>query len=179
MFGLTWGATRSDVKARFAGLEVQSEMDQAVTWPMEVLSARLFQEDAFLPTAMSAEPGSEGGKGHEAVFSFVHDRLVAIYLSFGYAFEMIGQNPDTLSDQAMAAFARAEAALLIHEMNARYGLPGLTSEHAMRQGTMQIVLAAHYTLDDGTAVNLMFGHDAGALSGALRYLSPAEQMRGV
>lgn len=179
MFGLQWAHSRATVRARFDGMDPSADTENALIWPTDVLSDRLFTEDAFLPTAMSTGPGPSGKKGHEAVFNFIDDKLVAICIGFGFPFEMIGQNPDTLGDQAMAAFARAEMALLLHEMAARYGLPGLITEGHMRQGRTHLVMAAHYVLDDGTPISVSFGHDGGALVGELRYLSPAEQTRGV
>jgi len=100
-------------------------------------------------------------------------------VAFGYPFETVGQDPDRLSEQAMAAIARAEATQLLHEMAVRYGLPGLVTEGPMRDGSLHIVLAAHYVLPDGTAIALSFGHDVGALAGRLRYLAPAERSVGL
>ena len=175
MFGCAWGDDRAKVMARFSGVAAVEEPDRVI-YPWSAISAQLVAQDGFVPTGLQ---GSDDRTQDELVFIFAGDGLAAINLNFGYGFERLGQDPDRLSDQAMAILARAEFAGLLHEMGARYGAPQILQEHPMRQGPLQAVGAAHYMRSDNTAIRLMFGHDGGALVGQMRYLAPASANIGV
>lgn len=169
MFGLSWGSDQAAARARFDGIAPIEQTPHALVYRLGSVAERLWQEDAFCPTAICSAPEREGD---EVVLNFLDGRLAAGFVRFGYGFEMIGQSSETLSDMAMAAFARTELQQLVLEISGRYGPPVLFTEAPMRTGKWQPVGAAMFDTGGGGLVHLLFGHDHGALAGELRYQGP-------
>ncbi len=170
MFGLSWGADQASVKARFEGIAPSEEREHVLIYPLGAVAEKLWNEGAFCPTAICSGPGRANDT---VVLNFQNGQLAAGFVSFGYAYEMIGLKSENLSEQAMTAFARTELQQLIHELSARYGAPQLFTESNMRSGTMNPVGAALFHSPQSGSVHLMFGHDGAGFTGELRYQSPA------
>lgn len=108
--------------------------------------------------------------GDEVMFDFANDCLQAVLVRFGYAFDAIGQDPDTLSEQAMSAHASAELHKLLIDFTTKYGAPTYFSEKQNRAGTIHAQGTALFGPIDGSMVQLIFGHDGGSsLLGEIRY----------
>lgn len=169
MLGLAWGTGQAEVRRHLAPLTPVEADPTTLIFPLAPVAERLVSAGAFCPTALNT--GSERG-GDMLILSFIEDALVAGLVRFGYAFETIGQASDTLSEMAMAAFARAELQLLVLEMAGRYGAPVLFTEAFMRREKWHPVGAALFEAEDGALVQVLFGHDGGALTGEIRHQGP-------
>ena len=176
MFGLPWGSDQASVKTRFDGVAPVEEHAHVLVYPLGAIADRLWSENAFCPTAIGSGAGRDGD---QVVLNFLDDGLVAGFVRFGYSFEMIEQNSDTLSDQAMAAFARAELQQLVFEMSSRYGPPVLFTESPMRAGRWHPVGAAMFDAAEAGLVHVLFGHDHAGLTGELRYQAPIQSSDGI
>ena len=176
MFGLPWGSDQAAVKVRLEGIAPVEEHPHVLIYPMEEIADRLWKENAFCPTALCSGPGRDGD---QVVLNFLDGMLVAGSIRFGYGFEMIGQSTETLSEQAMAAFARCELQQMIFEMSSRYGPPVLFTESHMRSGRWFPVGAAMFDAGKIGMVHVLFGHDGGMLIGELRYQSPITDTNGL
>lgn len=169
MFGLSWGYDRAEVRGHFAPLTPVDEDPATLIFPLAPLVERTLSAGAFCPTALLN--GSEREAGF-LTLSFIEDALVAGLVRFGYAFETIGQASETLSEMAMAAFARAELQRLVLEMAGRYSAPVLFTEASMRKEKWYPVGSALFEAEDGALVQVIYGHDGGALTGEIRYQGP-------
>ena len=175
MLGVAWGTDRDTVKARFPGLAPAAETADALSYPLEAVAARLRDEGSFCPSRIGASPER---MGDELAFIFIEDRLAAGFARFGYGFEAIGQATETLSEQAMSAFARAEFHGLVFEFTARHGTAAQVTEHPMRSGNLQVLGVALFDTGPQGLVQLAFGHDGGWLVGELRYQAPIDGRGG-
>lgn len=175
MFGLSWGADRAAVKARLDGIAPAEDQAHVLIYPLGAVADRLWTEGAFCPTAVCSGPGRAND---QVVLNFQNDQLAAGYVSFGYAFEMIGLKSEALSEQAMTAYARTELQQLVHEFSARYGPPALFTESTMRASGMTPVGAALFHTGDNGSLHVLFGFDGSGFAGELRYQSPAQGSDG-
>ena len=176
MFGLSWSSDQAAAKQRFPNAAPLEDHPHVLVYPLDSIADALWKENAFCPTAICSGPGREGD---QLVLNYVDGGLVAGFLRFGYGFEIIGQSSDTLSDMAMAAFARAELQQLIFEMSSRYGPPVVFTESAMRSGNWHPVGAAMFDAGADGMVHLLFGHDHSGLMGELRYQMPVTDPSGI
>ena len=176
MFGLTWGDDQAAVQSRFAGITPVAQSEHEVEWLLFDIAARLVAEQAFLPTMMDSAPDRDGDR---VSMMFVDGALVSTRITYGYGFDGIGQDSDTLSNQAMAAFARAEWADLLRQMASRYGAPEMYLEGPARMGTWYLVGSALYIRPDGSPMSLRFGHDAMGLVGYLTASAPSASTMGL
>lgn len=172
MLGLSWGAGPDAVRGRLAGL-TPDVSGNAMIWPLTAVTDRLAAEETAVPEAIAASDRD----GDALRCRFKAKRLVGIEADFGYRFEAIGQNPDTLSDQAMAAIARSEWSKLLHQMSTRYGAPATLADTQARAGTFQIVGWA-LIVGQGTAIRVSFGHDVRGLAGEISYLPQVSSEAG-
>lgn len=172
MLGLSWGSSPDDAKGRFQGLEPE---DQGLTvrWRLDALVDRLALEGTSVPDAIGATDRS----GDLLTARFVDQKLVSLDACFGYRFESIGQNPDALSDQAMAAIARSEWGLFAQQLSTRYGAPAALSDGPARAGAHQITAWALFVTET-TVLRAVFGHDVRGLAGHLSYLPTHDDSRG-
>lgn len=176
MLGLSWGAGQAQVMLRFDGL-VPLEQDQRVlSYRMSAVAGRLFDEGAFCPTALAVERDEDSDR---MTFNFIDGGLATIFASFGYSFEMIGLRSETLGEQAMAAFARAEMQQLVLEMSGKYGAPAHMTSANMRSGKMHPVGAVMFDAGQDGLIHILFGHDGGGLAGELRYQPPFSDRNGI
>lgn len=174
-FGLAWGARRSDVRGRFPGLRTAAEAEHALVYPLASVAELIWAQGGFCPAAFLSAPER---LGDEIVLNFANEGLQSVFLRFGYSFESIGQDTDTLSDQAMSAHAKSELQQMILELAVRYGAPSLFTDTPMRDGTLHVHGCALFALDDGGAIQIKFGHDGAALAGTVRYQAPAVAKAG-
>ena len=166
LFGLVWGASRSEVRSRFQDTRPVADEERALVYRLASLVCTVSTAGGLFPSAMLS--GSDR-PGDEAVFGFSRDRLVSVQLGFSYGFGEIGQDPDALSEQAMSAFARAEMHRAVFEFASRYGPPALLSEVPNRRGRLHVQGTALFGTEVGP-VQLVFGHDGGSfLAGEVRY----------
>ena len=170
LFGLTWGADQKAALNRFRGLAPVAQSDEQIEWLLFDIAERLLSERAFLPTQMRSAPERDADR---VLLSFEERGLISVRLSFGYGFDLIGQDPDTLSDLAMAAYARAEMTDLLTQMACRHGVPAHTQEAYSRSGNWHIVGSAIYMRPDGGVMGLRFGHDVVSLVGDLTSMAPS------
>lgn len=176
-FGLSWGASCADVRSRFLDIRPVSLTGQALAFRLEPVVEKLRAGGGFCPDALIS--GSDRADD-EVVFAFSDDRLQMVRLCFGYGFGEIGQDPDSLSEQAMSAFARAEMHKVVFEFASRYGPPALLSEIPNRHGRMHVQGTAMFTMDDAGQIQLLFGHDGGSfLVGEVRYRMPVTDRSGL
>lgn len=176
MFGLDWGADQARALARFEGLSPVLRSETELEWLLFDLATRLRRENAFCPSALRS---AEDRDQDRVTLSFQDGGVVSVHLSFGYGFDAIGQDPDRLSELAMAAYARAEWASLVTDMACRYGAPRHAVDGLSRSGTWQLVGSAMYIRPDGAPLSLSFGHDAIGLVGRLRCLAPSSSDSGI
>lgn len=161
---------------RFSGLTPALDAQHALAYPLATIAERIWAQGAFCPTVLLA--GAER-LGDEVTFDFANDRLHAILIRFGYAFDEIGQDPDTLSEQAMSAHASAEFHKLVLELSTRYGAPAYLSERPGRAGVLHAHGTAFFGPSDGTVAQLVFGHDGGSsLVGEIRSRAYAPERVG-
>ena len=166
LFGLGWGSDQAAAKARFAELTPLEAHPHVLVYALDGIAETLWRENAFCPTAIGGAPAREEAT---LFLNYLDAGLVAAFVRFGYSFEVIGQSPDTLSDMAMAAIARAELQQLVFEMSSRHGAPVLFTESPMRSGKWHPVGAAMFDAGESGLIHLSFGHDGGGLIGELRY----------
>lgn len=164
MLGLSWGADPDLVRARLAGL-TPDVSGKALVWPITAVTDRLAAEEVMVPDALAASDRD----GDTLRCRFDATGLAGIEADFGYRFEAIGQNPDALSDQAMAAIARSEWSRLMHQLATRYGAPSVLGDTQARAGAHHIVAWA-LIVDQSTAIRISFGHDVRGLAGQISYL---------
>ncbi|MEM7059367.1 MAG: hypothetical protein AAF557_17420 [Pseudomonadota bacterium] len=176
MFGLDWGADPQRAMMRFEGIAPVVRTADDLEWLLFDIAARLMLEKAFLPTAMVSAADRDMDR---VTLSFVAGALVTVRISFGYGFYTIGQDPDTLSDLAMAAFARAEWADLLTEMACHHGAPAHSMEAPARAGAWHLVGSALFVRSDGAPLGLRFGHDATGLVGDLKCIAPSASETGI
>lgn len=176
MLGLKWGNDQDRVRSRFTGITPLSQNEHEVEWRLFDIATRLVSEQAFLPTMMDSAPDRDGDR---VSMIFVGGAFVSMRITYGYGFDGIGQDPDTLSNQAMAAFARAEWADLLRQMASRYGAPSTYLEGPARMGTWYLIGCALYVRPDGSPVSLRFGHDALGLVGDLTANAPSVSETGL
>lgn len=176
MFGLDWGVDQEIALMRFEGTAPVAHTKDDLEWLTFDIAARLVSEKAFLPSAMASAPDRDKDR---VTLSFQGGALVSIRLTFGYAFTAIGQDPDTLSDMAMAAIARAEWAALLGQMACRYGAPAYGLDAPARFGTWSFVGSVFYMSPAGAPTTLRFGHDATGLVGDLTTLAPSLSDTGI
>jgi hypothetical protein len=166
-FGLEWDQTLRSVRERFSGLTPVAEAEHAISYPLIELAERIWSQGGFCPGALMSTPERNGD---EVTFAFVNDRLNSVFLRFGYGFGHIGQDPDTLSDQAMSARARAEFHKLVFELAVKYGPPAVMSDEHSRSGAIHVQGMALFDSPDAGLLQLTFGHDGGsALIGEIWY----------
>lgn len=158
-FGLTWGLSRKSVRERFSGLTPGADAEHALTFPLNTLAERIWSQGGFCPGVFLSSPERNGD---EVTFEFARDRLHAVFLRFGYGFGQIGQDPDTLSEQAMTIYARAEFHKLIYELSVKYGSPDYVSEQQARAGAIHVQGIALFGSENHGQMQLMFGHDGGS-----------------
>ncbi|MEM9060925.1 MAG: hypothetical protein AAGD13_10735 [Pseudomonadota bacterium] len=151
------------------------ESEEELVYPLASVAELIWAQGGFCPEILLSSPERSGD---EAVFSFSNESLSGVVVTFGYAFETIGQDPDTLSDLAMSALARSELQHIVLQFTARYGAPSLFNDTAMRSGKLNIHGCALFASEDGGAMHVMFGHDGAALAGVLRYRAPMGQRTG-
>lgn len=176
MLGLSWGAGPDQVAERFAGLTPLERETHVISYRMGAVAGLLFDEGSFCPTAMAVERDDENDR---IVFNFIDGGLAAIFASFGYSFEMIGLRSETLGEQAMAAFARAELQQLVLEMSGKYGAPVQITTATMRSGKLHPVGAVLFDAGTDGLIQVLFGHDGGALAGEIRYQPPFSDRNGI
>lgn len=176
MFGLPWGTDQQSALARFEGIAPVFQDEDALEWLLFDIAARLTSENAFLPSPMTSAADRDMDR---ITLSFQKGALVSARLTFGYGFDSLGQDPDTLSDMAMAAFARAEWASLLTEMACRHGAPVHALDAQARRATWQLVGSALYLRADGAPMTVRFGHDATGLVGDLTCLAPSRSETGL
>lgn len=176
MFALDWGSDHQSALARFNGISPVVRTEVEVEWLLFDIAARLVLEKAFLPSAMISAPDRDMDR---VTLSFQDGGLVSARLTFGYGFDTIGQDPDTLSDLAMSAFARAEWAALLTEMACRHGAPSHFQEASARLGAWHLVGSALFMRPDRTPLTLRFGHHVSGLVGDLIALSPSMSETGI
>lgn len=176
MLGLSWGAGPDQVAARFAGLEPLEREAHVLSYRMGAVAGLLFDEGSFCPTALAVERDEETDR---MVFSFIDGGLAGIFASFGYSFELIGLRSDTLGEQAMAAFARAELQQLVLEMSGKYGAPVQVTTVNMRSGKLHPVGSVMFDAGADGLIQILFGHDGGALAGEIRYQPPFSDRNGI
>ena len=175
-FGLEWDLPLRTVSERFSGLKPAAEAEHALTFSLIELAERIWSQGGFCPGALMSTPER---MGDEVTFQFADDRLIAVFLRFGYGFGRIGQDPDTLSEQAMSALARAEFHKLVFELAVKYGVPDLLSSESSRSGAIHVQGVAMYSLADTGLLQLIFGHDGGSsLVGEIRYHARRPQAVG-
>lgn len=175
LLGLCWGDAPDQVKLRLDGHAPLHETPRQAVFALDGIVRRLTDMDAFCPSAVATEPDRPGS---DLILDFADGALVAGTVRFGYSFEAIGQVSDTLGEQAMAAFARAELHQLILEMSGRHGAPLSFNLSYMRIAKRYPVGAALFNDGTGGLVQVLFGHDGGALFGELRYRGPIADRRG-
>lgn len=174
--GLDWGTSRSSVRNRFAGIAPAADAEHALCYPTSSVAERIWAQGGFCPAALLA--GTER-TGDEVVFDFNNDQLQAIVLRFGYTFDTIGQDPDTLSEQAMSTHASAQFHKLVLEFSTRYGAPSYLSERPGRAGVLHAHGTALFGRAENTIAQLVFGHDGGSsLLGEIRYRPYAPERVG-
>lgn len=176
MFGLNWGADQAAVLMRFSGLVPVVQTDGQIEWLLFDVAQSLLEERAFLPTQMQSAPERDVDR---VSLGFEGGGLVSARLNFGYGFDTIGQDSDTLSDMAMAAFARAQFADLLAQMACGYGAPAHNLEAHARLGNWHIIGSALYIRPDGSPMSLRFGHDVMNLVGDLTVMAPSQSKTGV
>lgn len=172
VFGLSWRASQDDVRGRFAGL-TPDRVGLALVWPIDAVSDRLSAEQAFVPDAVAASDRP----GDALCCQFGETGLAETTADFGYRFEAIGQNPDALSDLAMAAIARSEWSRLLQQLAARYSAPDVIAEGPARAGSHHITGWA-LILDAESVIRVSFGHDVRGLAGQINYLPRTQDVRG-
>lgn len=175
-FGLTWGAGRAAVRSRFSTLRPIADAEHALVYYLSSITDLIWAQGAFCPNVLTRDPDRPED---EVVFDFKNDRLGSVFVRFGYGFQHIGQDPDTLSEQAMSSFARAEFHDLVGELSARYGPPRSLSETQNRSKSLHVQGVALFATEDAGVVQLHFGHDGGgSLVGELKYRAQCEDRRG-
>ena len=175
-FGLEWNLPRKDVRERFSGLNVAADVEHALSYSLVELAERIWAQGGFCPAPLMSEPERNGD---DVTFEFADDRLNAVYLRFGYSFGRIGQDPDTLSEQAMSAQARAEFHKLVFDLSVKYGAPAFLQETQGRAGVIHVQGTALFDSARNGLMQLMFGHDGGsALMGEMRYHARRSELSG-
>lgn len=158
-FGLNWGLSRKSVRERFSGLTPGADAEHALAFPLSTVAERIWSHGGFCPGVFLSAPERIGD---EVTFEFSRDQLNSIFVRFGYGFGQIGQDPDTLSEQAMTIYARAEFHKLVYELSVKYGSPDYISEHHGRSGAIHVQGIALFGSDRHGQMQLMFGHDGGS-----------------
>lgn len=175
-FSLAWFATRESVKNRFSGLPPGREIENVIGYPLGSIAERIWMQGGFCPAVLLAGPERIDD---EVIFDFQNDKLSAVCIRFGYAFDVLGHDPDTLSEQAMSSYASAEFHKLVLEFAVRYGAPSHLSERVNRVKGLHGQGMALFGPKDGSIVQIIFGHDAGAaLVGEIRYKAFLPQSTG-
>ncbi len=158
-FGLSWGLSRKSVREHLSGLTPGADAEHALTFPLNTIAERVWSQGGFCPGVFLSSPERNGD---EVTFEFAGDRLHAVFLRFGYGFGQIGQDPDTLSEQAMTTYARTEFHKLLYELSVKYGAPAYLSEHPGRSGPIHVQGIAMFGSDKHGQMQLVFGHDGGS-----------------
>lgn len=175
-FGLLWGARQADVRSRFSSIKPTMSAQHALVYRLASVAEMIWAQGAFCPSVLTCDPERIGD---ELVFDFADDQLTAVVAQFGYGFQRIGQDPDTLSEHAMSSFARAEMHKLISVLATRYGLPVVLSENPNRSAVLHVQGTALFIGEAGSVIQLVFGHDGGTcLAGELRYRAPCPDRQG-
>lgn len=172
-FGLSWGASAEAALRRFVGLAPVEQADDLLVWSLPDLVDRLYAEGAFCPSVFRA-----AGPEDNVCLHFSGDALLVVDVRFRYPFETIGEDPDTLSDAAMAAVSRSELLALLQQFAAKYGAPHHFSEQPSRRGKVIGVSSLFYVLPDGSTISLWFGHDHAGPVGEMRYMCPSYDQAG-
>lgn len=168
MFGLDWGMPPEAALARLALMPLDQDEGQ-VAVALDSLVDRLRERGAFCPGLFLRLGVACEGRLH---LGFVDGGLAGGDLRFRFPFDALGKPSDTLSDQAMAAYARTEMQGLIHDFIARYGPPVHVSESFMRWENAYPVGVTVFRTSTGDSVQVLMGHDGDGVIGALRYLPP-------